>query len=390
MIVLDGKVPIKSWVDGFTLEEEAKKQLYNIASMPFVYPHVAVMPDVHWGMGATVGSVIPTQGAIIPAAVGVDIGCGMQAVKLNFDINDIKDLAILRNNIEKVIPVGTNQHIEPVANVNDIDKLRIDIPKHFFFNDFRFSKSMLQLGSLGGGNHFIEVSYDQNNSAWIVLHSGSRNIGKTLADVYINKAKGLCKQYFIELPDPDLAYLAQGTSEFEEYIGALLWAQKYAKINRVTMMDRVLKVIYLHVFNDIAPGGLMTIDCHHNYSKIENHFGKNLWITRKGAVSARVGELGIIPGSMGTRSYIVTGKGNNLSFCSCSHGAGRSMSRSQAKKTFTIEDHLLATQGVECRKSADIIDETPGAYKDIDLVMNAQKDLVDILYTLKQVLCVKG
>lgn len=388
MIVFNNnRIPIKAWVEGVQLEERARNQLDNIASLPFVSPHVAVMPDVHWGMGATVGSVIPTQGAIVPAAVGVDIGCGMMAVKLNLNINDIKDLPKLRASIERSVPVGFKQHNEPV--LEDEDSLGPK-PMHIWGEDKLYNKSLCQIGTLGGGNHFIELCYDQNNTAWIVLHSGSRNIGKTLAEVYIGRAKDICKEYFISLPDPDLAYLVQDSLDFQDYIKALHWAQNYAKINRETMMELILKDLFHHQKELPMPLIDLTINCHHNYTQQENHFGKNLWITRKGAVSAREGQLGIIPGSMGNRSYIVKGKGNMDSFCSCSHGAGRAMSRNQAKKEFTLEDHIKATEGVECRKDIDVIDETPMAYKDIDAVMAAQAELVEIVYTLKQVMCIKG
>jgi tRNA-splicing ligase RtcB len=389
MKVIEGKnVPIKAWVDGVILEEEAIKQLINLSQMPFIFKHVAVMPDAHWGMGSTVGSVIATKGAIIPAAVGVDIGCGMSAVKLKFKIDRLGDsLNKLRSSIERSVPVGFNTHKEITHRMwSSIKQIMPDgTPVS--------EKDYLKIGTLGGGNHFIEICSDENRDAWIVLHSGSRNIGKTSAEKHIDKAKGIMKDYFISLPDPDLAYLVQNTPDFDSYIKDLLWCQDYAKQNRNEMMLRVLKDISHHVFGEEKRYDHlvdMRVDCHHNFTQQENHFGSNIWITRKGAVSAREGQLGIIPGSMGTRSYIVKGLGNPESFCSCSHGAGRAMSRNKAKKLFTLEDHIKATAGVECRKDDDVIDETPGAYKDIDLVMAAQGDLVEIVYTLKQILCVKG
>jgi len=389
MKIYEGKnVPIKAWVDHVSIEDEAVKQLMNLSEMPFMFKHIAVMPDVHWGMGATVGSVIATQGAIIPAAVGVDIGCGMCAVKFKFKVDELGDsLVKLRSSIERSVPVGFNSNEELTK------RMWSSIKSTYADGTPVNEKTYLQLGTLGGGNHFIEICSDQNNDAWIVLHSGSRNIGKTSAEKHIGTAKGLMKEYFISLPDPDLAYLVQNTKEFKSYIADLLWCQDYAKENRNEMMLRVLKDVSHHVYGkDKRYDHLveMRVDCHHNFTQIENHFDKNIWVTRKGAVSAREGQLGIIPGSMGTRSYIVKGKGNLESFCSCSHGAGRSMSRNKAKKLFTIEDHIKATEGVECRKDEDVIDETPMAYKDIDLVMKSQEDLVDILYTLKQILCVKG
>lgn len=388
MKVYEGQnVPIKTWTDHVSIEDEAMKQLENLSKMPFIYKHIAVMPDAHWGMGSTVGSVIATKGAIIPAAVGVDIGCGMSAVKLKMKVDDLSGLSTLRSSIERSVPVGFH------SNKEITHRMWSSIKSTYADGTPVNEKTYLQLGTLGGGNHFIEICSDQNNDAWIVLHSGSRNIGKTSAEKHIDKAKGLMLEYFINLPDPDLAYLVQNTSEFKAYIADLLWCQDYAKQNRNEMMLRVLKDVSIHVYgNDKRYDHLvdMRVDCHHNFTQIENHFDSNIWITRKGAVSAREGQLGIIPGSMGTRSYIVSGKGNAESFCSCSHGAGRAMSRNKAKKIFSLDDHIKATEGVECRKDEDVIDETPGAYKDIDAVMQSQTDLVDIIYTLKQILCIKG
>jgi tRNA-splicing ligase RtcB len=389
MKVFEGeKVPIKAWIDGVQIEDEAMAQLHNLAKMPFIYKHIAVMPDVHFGLGATVGSVIATEGAIIPAAVGVDIGCGMCAVKLKFKVDDLgTSLDKLRSSIERSIPVGFGINTELTKRM--WSAIKSTYPDGTPVKE----KTFLQIGTLGGGNHFIEICADQNNDAWIVLHSGSRNIGNTTATKHIDIAKGLMKEYFISLPDPDLAYLVQKTPEFKAYINDLLWCQDYAKENRNEMMLRVLKDVSYHVYGSEKRYDHlveMRINCHHNFTQMEHHFDKNIWVTRKGAVSAKEGELGIIPGSMGTRSYIVRGKGNVDSFHSCSHGAGRAMSRNKARKLFTLEDHIKATEGVECRKDADVIDETPSAYKDIEAVMRAQTDLVDILYTLKQLVCVKG
>ena len=389
MKVLEGvRVPIKAWIDGVTLEEEARMQLVNLSQMPFIFNHVAVMPDAHWGMGSTVGSVIATRGAIIPSTVGVDIGCGVSAVKLKFKVDKLgHSLDKLRDSIERSVPVGFSNNKEITH------RMWSSIKSTYADGTPVTEKTFLQLGTLGGGNHFIEICTDENNDAWIVLHSGSRNIGKTSAEKHIDIAKGLMKEYFISLPDIDLAYLVQGTPQFKSYIADLLWCQDYAKQNRNEIMLRVLKDVSHHVYgNELRYDHLvdMRVDCHHNFTQIENHFDSNIWITRKGALSAREGQLGIIPGSMGTRSYIVKGKGNPESFCSCSHGAGRAMSRNKAKKLFTLEDHIKATEGVECRKDADVIDETPGAYKDVEAVMRAQSDLVEIVHTLKQLLCVKG
>lgn len=378
-------VPIYMWTDGLEIEESARQQLIEVSNLPFVAPHISVMPDVHWGMGATVGSVIPTQGAIVPAAVGVDIGCGMMAQKLPVNINAFQDLPKLRSSIERSIPVGFSQHREP------IDSFEGGM-RPLFVEKKLFEKSQCQLGTLGGGNHFIELCYDEDNWAWVMLHSGSRNIGKSLAEIYINKAKDICKEYFISLPNPDLAYLVQDKDDFIDYMHALTWCQQYALKNREVMMRLILKDINHHLYGQGIVMELIDkpINCHHNFTRQENHFGKNLWITRKGAVSAREGELGIIPGSMGNKSYIVKGKGNALSFHSCSHGAGRALSRNSAKKMYTVEDHIKATEGVECKKDESVLDETPMAYKPIDKVMEAQGDLVEIVHTLKQVMCIKG
>ena len=381
---------VKSWTTD--IDPETREQLSNVAALPFIFQHVAVMPDAHAGKGSTIGTVIATKGAIIPAAVGVDIGCGMSAVQLPFKIDRFGDsLKELRHSIERSIPVGFNQHSSPsqrmeksfesiyTIETKDRDKLK--------------KKALCQIGTLGGGNHFIELCQDKENNAWVMLHSGSRNLGKSLADIHINKAKGLMKQYFINLPDPDLAYLAQGTEEFKAYINDLTFCQNYAKINRQEMMLRILKDISFYLFKEERDPESLTafkVDCHHNYCTIENHFGQNVWITRKGAVSAKEGEYGIIPGSMGAKSFIVRGKGNIRSFSSCSHGAGRAMSRKKAKELFSVEDLAQQTQGVECRKDEGVIDEIPAAYKNIEDVMKQQSDLVDVVFELKQIMCIKG
>jgi len=375
---------IKAWTDYVGIEAEAEKQLIQLASLPFIYKHIAVMPDVHAGKGSTVGTVIATEGNIIPAAVGVDIGCGMMAVKLPFKVEQLKNLHQLRSSIERSVPVGFDYHDEPIPYLNHIKKLyRPDVDQ----------RAWQQFGSLGGGNHFIEVCKDQNLDAWVVIHSGSRGIGNKLATKHIEKAKGLMKESFISLPDPDLAYLAQGTKEFDAYINDLLWAQDYAFYNRQAMMDLVLKALSYHLYKEernlLRDAGLV-INSHHNYSRKETHFGRDIWLTRKGAVSAQKGEFGIIPGSMGAKSFIVKGKGNPESFCSCSHGAGRKMSRTQAKKRFTTEDLKEQTAGIECRKDKEVVDEIPAAYKNIEDVMRSQEDLVEIVYTLNQLICVKG
>ena len=383
--VLEGRVPVKIWTTD--IEPEAEKQLLNTAALPFVFKHVAVMPDVHWGMGVTVGSVVATKGAVCPAAVGVDIGCGMIAAKImGVRAECLGNLADLRHSIERSIPVGFNDNkkitdeVAAWAGWGEWDGLS---QKH------SLDRATAQVGSLGGGNHFIEVCGDTNGEAWVVLHSGSRGIGNKLATGHIENARDLMKRMFISLPDPDLAYFAMDTPEFKAYMKDLLWAQDYALENREEMMRRVLKDLRHHL--KLATLEVeQKINSHHNFAKMENHYGENVLITRKGAVRARVGDWGIIPGSMGTRSYIVQGLGNPESFNSCSHGAGRRMSRGKARKSFTREDLIAQTVGVECRKDSEVIDEIPGAYKPIEEVMAFQSDLVEVKYELKQLVCVKG
>jgi len=387
-VISETKKPVKIWASD--LEFEAEQQVRNLANLPFIHKHVAVMPDAHAGRGSTVGTVIATKGAIIPAAVGVDIGCGMCAVKLPFKVDELKNLKDLRHSIERSIPVGFNSNKTVTDRVGKAFGLLGAVNAYKYVS---LDKAVLQIGTLGGGNHFIEICTDTENNAWVMLHSGSRGVGNKLAQVHINEAKGLMKKYFIDLPDPDLAFLAQGTKEFQAYIKDLQWAQQYAEFNRKEMMLRVLKDISYHVYKEDKGKEFMVtlgVDCHHNYTSMENHFGSNIWVTRKGAVSAKAGELGIIPGSMGTKSFIVEGLGNPDSFNSCAHGAGRKMSRTKAKAIFTVEDLAKQTEGVECRKDAKVVDEIPGAYKDIDEVMANQADLVKPVYQLKQLLCVKG
>jgi tRNA-splicing ligase RtcB len=400
----DAHKPIKMWTRGVTVEDAAAKQLRNVASLPFVGPHVAAMPDVHWGMGATVGSVIPTSGAIVPAAVGVDIGCGMCASLTNLTASDLPDsLLRVRTAIEAAVPhgrtdnggendLGTWRGDPPPQVVEAIAELRAGLDKVVETRPAlgRAAKRMpSHAGTLGTGNHFIEVCLDESDRVWVMLHSGSRGIGNAIGQLFIELAKEDMRRWFINLPDQDLAYIPDGSEHFGPYLKALNWAQRFARANRELMMAATLRAIG-EALGRPVDGTAMAVNCHHNYVSKERHFGKELWLTRKGAVSAKQGELGIIPGSMGARSYIVRGKGNRDSFMSCSHGAGRAMSRAEAKRRFTVEDHAAATAGVECRKDAEVIDETPGAYKDIDAVMAAQADLVDIVHTLRQVVCVKG
>ena len=398
-------VPIKMWTRGVPVEDSAMAQLQNLSAMPFMFKHVAAMPDVHWGMGATVGSVIATKGAIIPAAVGVDIGCGMCAAMTNLTASDLPDsLAEMRSAIEKAVPHGRTNNGkpgdrgawgEPPSEVNEAysnlhSRLCVINDKHpKLFRHSPTQQTVNHLGTLGTGNHFIEVCLDEESRVWIMLHSGSRGVGNRIGTYFIEQAKEDMRKWFINLPDADLAYLPEGTTGFKEYVEAVAWAQDFALSNRQVMLARVVSAISQSMGRPIE-FATEAVNCHHNYVARENHFGENVIVTRKGAVRARTGDLGIIPGSMGVRSYIVRGKGNPDSFTSCSHGAGRAMSRNEARKRFTLEDHALATEGVECRKDSEVIDETPGAYKSIDAVMAAQTDLVDVVHTLKQVLCVKG
>jgi tRNA-splicing ligase RtcB (3'-phosphate/5'-hydroxy nucleic acid ligase) len=390
--------PIKGWVHGVPLEEQAHRQLQNIAALPFVGPWVAVMPDVHLGKGATVGSVVPTRGAVIPAAVGVDIGCGMAAVCTTLRADDLPDnLAPLRSSIERGVPVGNGRggdhHRIPdgidtrLAGSGLVERLDAIKAKH---RNIRTDKLDRQLGTLGGGNHFIEICLDETGAVWVMLHSGSRGTGNLIGTYFIERAREQLAQRVLgfHLPDKDLAFFMEGEPLFDDYVEAVSWAQDYARHNREAMMARVLNEMRHRLPSFQLQK--MAVNCHHNYVQRETHHGESLLVTRKGAVSARDGELGIIPGSMGTCSYIVRGKGNADSFHSCSHGAGRVMSRTAARQHITLAQHREATRHVECRKDAAVIDESPAAYKSIDAVMAAQTDLVDVVHTLRQVLCVKG
>ncbi len=396
----EGGVPIKAWTRGVPIEEAAAKQLANVARMPFIHQWVAAMPDVHWGIGATVGTVIPTVGAIIPAAVGVDIGCGMMAVRTTLTANDLPEsLRSVRAAIEAAVPHGRTPrgrdkgawNTPPPAAAAAWAELKPPfdaiIAKHPAVGH---SNHRTHLGTLGTGNHFIEVCLDESDRVWFLLHSGSRGVGNKIGRYFIELAKKDMRKWIVNLPDEDLAYLSEGTDHFNEYVDAVEWAQTFAMTNRRLMMDAIIAAV--GAVPGIPPFGAETeaVNCHHNYVAREHHYGRDVLLTRKGAVRAREGDLGIIPGSMGARSYIVRGKGNPESFHSCSHGAGRAMSRAEAKRRFTLEDHAKATAGIECRKDSDVLDETPGAYKSIDAVMEAQKDLVEIVHTLRQVVCVKG
>ena len=393
-VLLDQRVPVKIWTQD--VDERSKEQLANIAGMPFIHHHVAAMPDVHLGMGATIGSVIATHKAIIPAAVGVDIGCGMIAARLSITANDLdeKSLKKVFDQITRDVPVGRGQHDDNrvlVAAAKPFEaglKSLTDRHPELLKTFGKFSKWTNQMGTLGGGNHFIEVCLDEADQVWVMLHSGSRGIGNAIADHFIKLARKDMERWMIQLPDRDLAYFPEGTEHFSDYVEAVHWAQEYALQNRQSMLELVLSALARH----LPPFEVTTevVNCHHNYIAKEHHFGSDVWVTRKGAIRARIGDIGIVPGSMGARSYIVVGKGNPDSFNSSAHGAGRRMSRTAAEKCFTEADLAEQTAGVICRKDKGVLDEIPGAYKDIDQVMADQNDLTEILHSLKQVVCVKG
>ena len=395
-------VPIKAWTVGVPFEPEARAQLERVAELPFIHKWVAAMPDVHRGIGATVGSVIPTLGAIIPAAVGVDIGCGMIASRTNLVASQLPDdLRALRSSIEAAVPHGRTdnggrndkgawsrlpdaqraawKHLQPGYQAIVDKHPKLDRGSH-----------VGHLGTLGTGNHFIEICLDEQDHVWFMLHSGSRGVGNRIGTYFIQLAKRDMQRWYVNLPDADLAYFPEGTEHFDEYVAAVTWAQEYARVNRELMMQAVVAAVQGTGLVPPFAAATEAVNCHHNYVSREHHYGADVLVTRKGAVRAGQGELGIIPGSMGTRSFIVRGLGNPESFHSCSHGAGRVMSRTEAKRRFTVADHEAATRGVECRKDAEVIDETPAAYKPIDQVMHAQRDLVEIVHTLRQVVCVKG
>ena len=383
------KSPVLSWAN-HELGGQEIQMAKNVASLPFVFKHLALMPDVHLGKGALVGSVIATKEAIIPAAVGVDIGCGMGAIKTPFRSEQLEGkLKKIRQDIEAAIPTGFNENKDVEKAVTNWQNWRDFKDLHRGVQDLQ-GKAMKQLGSLGGGNHFIEVCLDEENQVWLMLHSGSRNIGNKLAQCHISTAKQIRKMAGEKLPDPDLSYFVTGTPEFETYWRDLQWAQEYARYNRNVMMARFKRIVEKHLAGGKATKPLLEVNCHHNYAEKEVHFGEEVYVTRKGAVRAQQEDYGIIPGSMGAKSYIVKGKGNVQSFCSCSHGAGRLMSRNKAKKAYTLDDLIKQTEGVECRKDGGVLDEIPSAYKSIEQVMENQSDLVEVVATLKQVLCVKG
>ncbi|WP_043873065.1 RtcB family protein [Legionella massiliensis] len=394
---------VKAWTRYVPFAENAKQQVLNLASLPIIFKHIAIMPDVHLGIGATVGAVVPTKNAIIPAAVGVDIGCGMMAVQTNLFADELPDnLSGLRSAIERAIPVGFGKWREDEIPSLAIGKWQKALDKDYAIilqrhpmlgHNKKTNKRMIndinELGTLGGGNHFIEVCLDEQEQLWLMLHSGSRGVGNCIGNYFIELAKHDMAQLLGNLPDKDLAYLSKGSKHFDDYIFAVNWAQKYAQNNREVMMQLLLNTLANVLHRKIDPHRFV-VNCHHNYVALENHFGQDIYVTRKGAVSAKKDELGIIPGSMGARSFIVRGLGNEESFCSCSHGAGRLMSRREAKRVINLAEHRKATATVECRKDKAVLDESPRAYKNIDDVMKSQQDLVEIVFTLKQILCVKG
>ncbi|KAF8818576.1 RtcB family protein [Rickettsia endosymbiont of Cardiosporidium cionae] len=400
----DGASPIKMWTKGVFVDDKAKVQLINTAKMPFIYKWLAVMPDVHVGKGSTIGSVIPTINAIIPAAVGVDIGCGMMAIKTSLNASDLPDnLFLIRTAIEAAVPHGRSVYKHTLNNIDE--GAWKNIPKNVenAWQELEYEFKLIvevapkisktnninHLGTLGGGNHFIEICLDENSQIWIMLHSGSRGVGNAIGRYFIELAKKDAKDYIGSLPDKDLAYFSENTKNFNNYIFAVEWAQKFAHVNREIMMSNIIEVLRQTISKKFTTD-LAVINCHHNYVTREIHYGNNVFVTRKGAVRAGKGDMGIIPGSMGAESFIVRGLGNQESFCSCSHGAGRIMSRTEAKKLISLDEHITAIQGVECKLDEGLIDETPNAYKDINKVMEAQSDLVEILYKLKQIICIKG
>ncbi|MFI7587509.1 RtcB family protein [Spongisporangium articulatum] len=380
-----------SWAS--ILEEKTRAQAEQAAAMPFIHPHLALMPDAHLGKGATVGSVIPTLGAIIPAAVGVDIGCGMVAVRTQWSVGQVLavgSLSALREGIEAAVPLSAgryNRELTTTARART-DALA-DQAASLGFDPAQYAGNWrLQLGTLGSGNHFIEVTADETDRVWLFLHSGSRGVGNKIAQHHIAVARALCRQWWIQLPDPDLAYLVEGTDEFWAYIRQMRWAQDFAFQNRAEMMDRVVDVIGQFMGEPVVADE--SINCHHNFTEQEEHFKKTVWVSRKGAIKADAGRPGLIPGSMGTASYVVTGKGNPLSLNSSPHGAGRQYSRSAARKQFTQVDLRKAMAGIEYRDTDAFVDEIPAAYKDIDQVMADAEDLVEIRHTLRQLVNVKG
>ena len=392
-----GGVPVRAWTRGVPFEEGARRQLRAVARLPFIHSHVAAMPDVHVGIGATVGSVIPTLGAIVPAAVGVDIGCGMVAQRTSLRAERLPDdLRAVRSEIEAAVPHGGGrgprggswQEVPRAVGKAwrelsaGYDRIADRYPK------IAHKRPLEQLGTLGGGNHFVELCLDEDDRVWVMLHSGSRGPGNRIGTHFIHLARREMQRHQVRLPNRDLAYLREGSELFDDYVTAVGWAQDYARVNRELMLAHTLAALRRRFPNFRLEES--AIDCHHNYVAREHHFGADVLVTRKGAVRARAGDLGIVPGSMGARSYIVRGRGNPQSFDSCSHGAGRVMSRQEARRRFSVDDHKAATREVECRKDASVIDETPGAYKPIDAVMRAQRDLVEVVHELRQVVCVKG
>jgi tRNA-splicing ligase RtcB len=393
-VLTSQRVPVKIWTND--VDARSKEQLTNIASLPFIHHHVAAMPDVHLGIGATIGSVIATHKAIIPAAVGVDIGCGMVAARLSLTANEIDERSLQKifDQITRDVPVGRGQHadnkvlVEAAKPLEQGLKSLMDRHPELLKSFGKLSKWTNQMGTLGGGNHFIEVCLDESDRVWVMLHSGSRGVGNAIADYFIKLARKDMERWMIQLPDRDLAYFPEGSEHFADYVEGVHWAQEYAMQNRQSMLELMLAALTRHLPSFEVETEV--VNCHHNYVAREHHYSEDVWVTRKGAIRARKGDLGIVPGSMGARSFIVRGLGNPESFCSSAHGAGRTMSRTAAEKHFTEADLIAQTEGVICRKDKGVLDEIPGAYKNIDEVMANQNDLTEILHTLKQVVCVKG
>src|SRR5215470_18059174 len=395
-------VPLKAWVPYCGTDEQTIEQMRKVCSLPFIFNHAALMPDGHLGKGSAIGAVVPTKGAIIPAVTGVDLGCGMMAVQTTLNANHLPDnLRNIRRAIEKAVPHGRtdNGGKRDKGAWGDIPRRQTGVWRQLEigykaiiekYPKLDRGNHVNHLGTLGTGNHFIEVCLDEDDQVWFMLHSGSRGVGNRIGTFFIEMAKNDMREHIANLPDKDLAYFNEGTEHFDDYVEAVSWAQEFAMYNRKLMMEQIVDAV---ANSGEVPEFTLTetvVNCHHNYVALEEHYGEEVFVTRKGAVRAQRGDWGIIPGSMGARSYIVRGLGNPESFNSCSHGAGRAMSRAEAKRRYTVADHIAATQGVECRKDEDVIDETPMAYKSIDAVMEAQKDLVEIVHTLRQVVCVKG
>ena len=386
---------ITTFIPWDQIEEGARQQILNVSQLPFIFKWVAVMPDCHYGKGATVGTVIATKGAVVPAAVGVDIGCGMIALQTPLKRDDLKDLRSIRQGIERRIPMSAGRNNDKISDsaaprIAELERMERATGADYDKFDRQWRRA---LGTLGGGNHFAEVCVNENHAVWLTLHSGSRGVGNKIGNHYIRRAQEFCKKKGISLPDRDLAFLAEGTEEFDDYIRDLHWAQRFALLNREEMMDRMLREMSYQMFGEDGHESqleVLRINCHHNFTQIENHYDQDVWVTRKGAVQAKAGMPALIPGSMGTRSYIVCGLGNKAAFESAPHGAGRRMSRNKARQTYQMKDLEAAMTGIEFRQPKVLLDEIPSAYKDIDQVMEYSRDLTRVEHTLRQIINCKG